>query len=62
MLDRLSTFQPEFGFHLTVIDIVGDARLEARFGRRVPLLVAGEREICHYFLDEQALRDYLAGV
>jgi len=28
----------------------------------VPVLLHGENEICHYFLDEPKTREYLAGI
>jgi len=61
MLDRLAALRPELGYGLTVIDIGNDGALEARFGQRVPVLVAEGKEICHYFLDEPALREYVDG-
>jgi len=33
------------------IDVDGDPALEARWGEKVPVLLAGERELCHYRLD-----------
>lgn len=48
-------------FHFTVeeIDISGQPKLEARYGWDIPVLLAGEYEICRHFLDERALRDWL---
>lgn len=57
---RLLGLAGELGFALELVDIHDDAALEARFGERVPVLCAGDREICHHFLDEQALRRYLS--
>jgi thioredoxin reductase (NADPH) len=34
--------------------------LETRYGEWVPVLMAGEEEICHYHLDPDKLRAYLA--
>jgi hypothetical protein len=50
-------------FHLAVkeIDITGQAELEARYGWDIPVLLAGETEICRHYLDERALRAWLAG-
>jgi Glutaredoxin-like domain (DUF836) len=43
------------------IDVDADAALEARYGERVPVLTdAAGAEICHYRLDEAALRTRLA--
>ncbi|NIR27895.1 MAG: glutaredoxin family protein [Gammaproteobacteria bacterium] len=59
MRAALEPWRGRFGFSLEVVDIDGDPALEARFGTRVPVLAEGGREICHYFLDEAALRTHL---
>ena len=46
-------------FSVESVDIDGDADLESRYGHKVPVLVGGGEEICHYFLDETQLEDYL---
>ena len=56
----LGELQKELGFHLQRIDIDRSAELVQSYGTLVPVLKAGETEICHYFLDPQALRDHLA--
>ena len=47
-------------FSIQVVDIDTDADLVARYGHKVPVLVGENEEICHYFLDEQALAEYLS--
>jgi hypothetical protein len=42
------------------IDIDSDPALEARWGERVPVLLAGERELCHYRLDAAVVTACLA--
>jgi len=44
------------------IDVDQNESLEERFGERVPVLAAGDRELCHYFLDAAAVRAYLADI
>ena len=44
------------------IDVDGDPALEARWGDRVPVLLAGERELFHYRVDRAVLTAYLAHV
>jgi len=46
---------------LDEIDIDADPRLEARWGELVPVLLGGNRELCHYRVDRDALARYLAG-
>lgn len=56
----LQALQGTLGFTLDIHDVDSSAELESRFGELVPVLMAGDTEICHYFLDEEALRRYLA--
>lgn len=59
MLAGLRELQVRQPFALTVIDVDEQPALEQRFGERVPVLVHGERELCHYHLDVTAVTDYL---
>jgi thiol-disulfide isomerase/thioredoxin len=61
MVAALSELQAQLVFQFDLLDVDADPVLEARYGERVPVLVdaAGE-EICHYWLDEDALRKRLA--
>ena len=43
-----------------MVDIDSDPQLAARYGHKVPVLVGGDEEICHYFLDEPQLAEYLS--
>lgn len=52
----------EFGASVTVRDVDSDPQLEASYDELVPVLLHGESEICHYFLDEAKTREYLAGI
>jgi len=52
----------EFGAKLTVIDVDADPVLEARYDELVPVLIHGETELCHYFLDEAKIREYLTEI
>lgn len=58
MLDELRRLQAQFPFDLRVIDVDSDAALEDRYGELVPVLLAGETEICRYRLDRAALEIY----
>jgi hypothetical protein len=47
-------------FDLVEFDVDSDEALARRYGARVPVLTGPDgTEICHYFLDERALREYL---
>jgi glutaredoxin len=61
MARALERLRPELRFCVVVRDVDADEALERLHGERVPVLVDAEgREICHYFLDEAALRRRLA--
>ena len=57
MLQALRGLQSHLGFELQLVDIDRDTRLRQRYDEWVPVLCREERELCHYYLDEQALRD-----
>ena len=56
MTVALHRLQRELKFSLREVDIDRDPGLVERFGTRVPVLAAGDQELCHYFLDEKRLR------
>ena len=56
MVATLAEWQEELGFEIERIDIAGSPELVDRYGAMVPVLMHGSREICHYFLDLDALR------
>ena len=61
MAEALKSLQDSLGFAFAVVDVDADPALEERYGERVPVLTdAAGREICHYFLDQAALRSRLA--
>lgn len=49
------------GCSVSEIDVDADPALEARWGERVPVLLAGDLELCHYRIDCAALAAYLEG-
>jgi thiol-disulfide isomerase/thioredoxin len=63
MLAALEALQtPTVRFTVAVVDVDADEALVARFDELVPVLFGrlDEPELCHYFLDEAAVRRYLA--
>ena len=46
-------------FALVVIDIDQHPSLDEMWGDKVPVLLDGEVEICHYFLDHARLKTHL---
>ncbi len=55
MLIALKKWQSRFEFKINIIDIDQDPTLTSRFAARIPLLTAGDIEICEYHVDEKAL-------
>lgn len=60
MQNLLPDYLTAAGLSLNVIYIDGDDVLEQAYGTLVPVLKAGEHEICHYFLDVKALQQYIS--
>jgi len=56
----LYRLQDDLGFTLAEVDVDRDPALAARYGARVPVLVGGAVELCHYFLDKDRLRAWCA--
>ncbi len=60
MLEHLQALRTDTHFNVEVVDVDSSPDLEDRYGERVPVLVHGEHELCHYFLDAAAVTAYLA--
>jgi len=64
LCEDMEKLLPEYldnsGLSFNVIYIDGDPDLEQQYGTLVPVLKAGESEICHYFLDVKALQQYIS--
>jgi thiol-disulfide isomerase/thioredoxin len=59
MRDALKPLQAELGFDVEIVEIDDFPDLEEKYDELVPVLLHGDVEICHYFLDEQALRKHI---
>ncbi|OSI35234.1 glutaredoxin family protein [Neisseria dumasiana] len=59
MRDALKPYQEAYGFELHIVDVDNDPVLEEKYNELVPVLLDGDMEICHWFLDENKLRAYL---
>ncbi len=62
MIAALEPLQAERGFLFDLVDVDAQPKLVEKYDELVPVLLAGETEICHYFLDVSALDAYLAKV
>jgi len=61
MVSTLSEWKEEFGFEIERVDVDTSPDLAARYGTKVPVLTYGSIEVCHYFLDLDALHRALGG-
>ncbi len=65
MQDAVQELKIEYPFTLEVVDVDADPALVARYDELVPVLVGHKDgttpvQLCHYFLDESKVRDFLA--
>lgn len=62
--DLVAALEPllaELGWRFRVIDVDQHPELEARWDELVPVVLHGDTELCHYHLDETAVRAYCGG-
>jgi glutaredoxin len=59
MLLELAALLGPAAAQVTVVDVSGDAELEAKYGRRVPVLLADGEFVCAYRLDGERLKAWL---
>lgn len=62
MAEALAPMAEEFGIGVRVIDVDADPELEAKYDELVPVLLFGDDELCHHFLDTTKVREYLTGI
>ena len=59
MIAGLQELQATVPFAIEVIDVDSVPTLMARYGKRVPVLVAADTELCHYHLDSVKVNEFL---
>lgn len=59
MLLAVDPIARELGARLESVDVDQDPDLEARWDEQVPVLLVNGAYVCHYHLDEAALRAFL---
>jgi hypothetical protein len=60
MIAALQAMQGRYPFAIEVIDVDSRPELEEKWGEKVPVLLDGERELCHYALDVEVLERRLS--
>ena len=58
----LAPLAEAMGVAVKILDVDADPLLEAKYDELVPVLLHGETVLCHYFLDEAKVREYLMGI
>ena len=59
MLQTLEDLRKEIDFTYIIINVNDDPNLAERYGERVPVLVAGNTELCSPVINRPRLREYL---
>jgi thioredoxin reductase (NADPH) len=60
LIAGLKRFQARYDFDIDVVDVDRHPKLEEKWGDKVPVLLDGELEVCHYYLDHDAVDARLA--
>jgi thioredoxin reductase (NADPH) len=60
MLAALDALRGEHEFSVEVMDVDSHPDWVARYDQLVPVLIFGNEEICHYFLDTAKVREVLS--
>jgi len=60
MLAALDSLRDEFAFEVEVVDIDAVPVLTKKYNELVPVLEAGERELCRHIIDLAEVRAYLS--
>ena len=59
MRDAAASLAANFGWAVEEIDVDCDPVLDKQWGDRVPVLLAGERELCHHRFDRARVTAFL---
>ncbi len=59
LLAQLQQLKSEYSFEFQTIDVDSSPELIKQHGSKVPVVMLGDREICHYFLDQASLIEIL---
>ena len=62
LLQQLQALQDSHDFEYFAVDVDADPVITQQYAALVPVVVLGDRQICHYFLDQAALLQALADI
>lgn len=60
LIAALEPIAADAGWRVRVLDVDADPELEAEWDELVPVVLVDGRELCHYHLDEPAIRAHIA--
>jgi hypothetical protein len=60
MIEALRGLQGLVHFEIEIVDVDADPALEQRHGEKVPVLMHGGHELCHYRLEPAVVTAYLS--
>ena len=55
LLSQLRQLQSEYCFDFHAINVDSCPQLVEQFGTKIPVVTHGDKELCHYFLDQAAV-------
>lgn len=55
LLSQLQQLQSEYCFDFHTINVDSCPQLVALYGIKIPVVMYGDQELCHYFLDQAAV-------
>jgi len=61
-LQALQRADTGLSFEYFTVDVDADPRIRQQYAALVPVVVLGDRQICHYFLDQAGLLQALADI
>ena len=62
LLQQMQILKNSHVFEYFTVDVDADPRIRQQYAALVPVVVLGDRQICHYFLDQAALLQALADI
>ncbi len=62
LLAQLIQLQQVRDFNIAEVDVDSSPQLIEQYGSQVPVVTCGDEKLCHYFLDQAAVMQALAGV
>jgi Glutaredoxin-like domain (DUF836) len=55
---ELAPYRARYGFEVAIVDIDSSPELVSRYGEYVPVLTAGDKELCRYRLEPKVVDAY----